>query len=111
MISVTDRAAIEIRNIISEKDLGQVSLRIGVRGGGCSGFNYTLGFDSKRSDLDVVYTKKWKPKDIEIICDPKSFLYLNGTELDFEESLMARGFTFNNPKATKTCGCGDSFSV
>ena len=111
MISLTDRAAIELRNIINEQQLGKVFLRLGVKGGGCSGFSYSLGFDDTRKELDMHFLKKWMPKNIEILCDPKSFLYLNGVELDFEESLMGRGFKFNNPNAAKSCGCGESFSV
>jgi len=111
MLTITNRAAIEVRNIINEQNLGQVFLRVGIRGGGCSGFSYTLGFDADKKELDMISIKEWKPKDIEIVCDPKSFLYLNGTEIDFEEGLMGRGFKFNNPSAAKSCGCGESFSV
>ena len=111
MISLTDRAAIELRRIINEQTLGEVFLRLGVKGGGCSGFSYNLGFDDLIKEMDMHFTKEWMPKNIEIVCDPKSFLYLNGIELDFEESLMGRGFKFNNPNAAKSCGCGESFSV
>ena len=111
MIMLSDRAAIEMRRIISEQNLGEVYVRVGVRGGGCSGFSYTLGFDEDKKELDMQFSKKWVPKNIDIICDPKSFLYLNGIELDFEESLMGRGFKFINPNATNTCGCGESFKV
>lgn len=111
MITVSDRAAIELRNIICEQDLGQVFLRVSIKGGGCSGFSYGLGFDDKKGEIDMVSVKNWRPKNIEIVCDPKSFLYLNGTEIDFEEGLMGRGFKFNNPNAAKSCGCGESFSV
>jgi iron-sulfur cluster assembly protein len=82
-------------------------LRVGVKGGGCSGFSYTLGFDDKVSPIDQI-------NDVEgfkVVCDPKSFLYLNDTVVDFEDTLMGRGFKFKNPNANKTCGCGESFSV
>ena len=103
MITLSDRAKTEVNRIISDQNLGDVFLRVGVKGGGCSGFSYTLGFDDNKTELDMQYDN--------VICDPKSFLYLSGTEVDFEESLMGRGFKFGNPAASKTCGCGESFSV
>ena len=103
MITLSDRAKKEVGRIISEQKLGEVFLRVGVKGGGCSGFSYTFGFHDDKTELDMQYDN--------VICDPKSFLYLNGTQVDFEESLMGRGFTFINPAASKTCGCGESFSV
>ena len=108
---MSDRAAIEMERIISEQKLGKVYLRVGVKGGGCSGFQYTLGFDDSKTALDQVSIKEWRPKDLEMICDPKSFLYLNNTIIDFEDGLMSRGFKFVNPQASKSCGCGESFAV
>jgi len=108
---MSDRAAIEMKRVVLEQGLGEVFLRVGVKGGGCSGFSYTVGFDDKKNELDQVSIKEWQPNDIEVICDPKSFLYLNNTILDFSDGLMGRGFTFDNPNASKTCGCGESFSV
>ena len=108
MISMTERAVKEVRRIFEEQSLPDVTvLRVGVKGGGCSGFSYTLGFDDKLSEVDQIS----EYEGLRIACDPKSFLYLNGTELDFEESLMGRGFKFGNPNASKTCGCGESFSA
>ena len=108
MITLTERAVQEVNRIIGEQDLGQTTiLRVGVKGGGCSGFSYTLGFDDKPGEMDQTF----EIDGITVACDPKSFLYLNGTQLDFEESLMGRGFKFGNPNASKTCGCGESFSV
>lgn len=108
MITLTDRAAKEVRRIITEQNLptGTV-LRVGVKGGGCSGFSYTLGFDDKIAETDQIA----EVGDVKVACDPKSFLYLSGTQIDFEESLMGRGFKFGNPNAAKSCGCGESFSV
>ena len=107
-ISITERARTEIRRIIEDQSLPEDTvLRVGVKGGGCSGFSYTLGFDDKVADTDQIS----EIDGIRVACDPKSFLYLNNTEVDFEESLMGRGFRFVNPNASKTCGCGESFSV
>ena len=108
MIAITTRAADEVRRIISEQKLPDATaLRVGVKGGGCSGFSYTLGFDDQMSEVDQITDLE----GIKVVCDPKSFLYLNGTEIDFEDNLMGRGFKFGNPNASKSCGCGESFSV
>ena len=108
MISITERAVHEVKRIIDEQKLPDLtSLRVGVKGGGCSGFSYTLGFDDQTSELDQLQ----EVDGVRIVCDPKSFLYLNGTQIDFEDNLMGRGFKFGNPNASKTCGCGESFSV
>ena len=108
MISITEKATHEVRRIIEEQNLPNgTALRVGVKGGGCSGFSYTLGFDDTIGETDQVTDIE----GVKIVCDPKSFLYLNGTELDFEDNLMGRGFKFQNPNAAKSCGCGESFSV
>lgn len=108
MITISDRAVTEVRRIISEQSLPESTvLRVGVKGGGCSGFSYSLGFDDTVHETD----QEFEHDGVRVVCDPKSFLYLSGTEVDFEESLMGRGFKFGNPNASKTCGCGESFSV
>ena len=108
MISITERALSEVKRIIDEQSLGEATaLRVGVKGGGCSGFSYTLGFDDKVGETDQVQ----ETEGVKVVCDPKSFLYLNGTQIDFEDNLMGRGFKFGNPNASKTCGCGESFTV
>jgi iron-sulfur cluster assembly protein len=108
VIGLTDRARTEVRRIITDQKLPDATaLRVGIKGGGCSGFSYTLGFDDEVGETDQVFDFD----GLRVVCDPKSFLYLSGTELDFEESLMGRGFKFGNPNASKTCGCGESFSV
>jgi iron-sulfur cluster assembly protein len=108
MIGVTERAAKEVARIIAEQKLPEgTALRVGVKGGGCSGFSYTLGFDDTISEVDQIS----EVAGVRVVCDPKSFLYLNGTEIDFEDNLMGRGFKFGNPNAAKSCGCGESFSV
>lgn len=108
MISLTERAAQEVKRIVTEQKLPEATaLRVGVKGGGCSGFSYTLGFDDQVSETDQIY----ELAGVRVVCDPKSFLYLNGTQIDFEDNLMGRGFKFGNPNAAKSCGCGESFSV
>ena len=108
MITITERAASEVKRIIEEQKLPETTvLRVGVKGGGCSGFSYTLGFDDTAGPADQVFEND----GVRVAVDPKSFLYLAGTQVDFEESLMGRGFKFGNPNASKSCGCGESFSV
>ncbi len=108
MIRLSERAVTEVRRILDEQNLPDSTvLRVGVKGGGCSGFSYTLGFDDDVRETDQV----GEQDGVRVVCDPKSFLYLNNTEVDFEESLMGRGFKFVNPNASNTCGCGESFSV
>lgn len=82
-------------------------IRVGVEGGGCSGLSYKLEFDNQLRPDDKVF----EDKGIRIVCDRKSFLYLVGTELDFSDGLNGKGFQFNNPNASRTCGCGESFAV
>jgi iron-sulfur cluster assembly protein len=108
MISLTDRARKEIRRILEEKhaDGPTMGLRVGVKGGGCSGLSYVLEFDAAKEKDQVI-----EEAGVRVLCDPKSYLYLNGMTLDFEDGLMARGFKFLNPNAKRTCGCGDSFST
>lgn len=107
-IKITEKAAIQIKNIMKENNVPETyGLRVGVKGGGCSGLTYTLGFDAEAKDGDTTIEQQ----DIKLFVDGKSLFYLSGTELDFTNGLNGRGFVFNNPKATKTCGCGESFSV
>ena len=107
-IILSETAANEIKSIIVKEELDDSTfLRVGVRGGGCSGFSYLLDLTSEKHDDD----EGFQQHGINIVCDPKSYLYLNGTEIDFGEGLMGRGFVFSNPNATSTCGCSSSFSV
>lgn len=87
--------------------LAEGFVRVGVQGGGCSGLTYQLKFDSQLLDTDKVF----EDKGVRIVVDKKSILYLVGTELDFSDGLNGKGFQFNNPNATRTCGCGESFAV
>ena len=120
-VNVTDTAAREIDTIIRQQDLDPASirLRVGVKGGGCSGFSYLLDLTEVQKESDESWNFEYSVKEngetkdigITVICDPKSYLYLNGTTIDFKDELMGRGFVFNNPNATNTCGCGSSFSA
>ncbi|MGI9014816.1 MAG: HesB/IscA family protein [Phycisphaerales bacterium] len=139
-ITLTEAAAREIDTIIEQQDLdpAKVCLRVGVKGGGCSGFSYILDLTESTRDTDEMWTftyqratKKSKAANeadknaavavaedesdnefsIRVVCDPKSYLYLNGATVDFKDEIMQRGFVFNNPNASSSCGCGSSFSA
>ncbi|WP_242916364.1 HesB/IscA family protein [Pontibacter liquoris] len=106
-ITLTERALAEVKNIIQEKNVPEgYGLRVGVQGGGCSGMSYLLGFD-KPKDSDEVFPLE----GVELIMDKKHAMYVLGMQVDFQDGLNARGFVFNNPQATSTCGCGSSFSA
>lgn len=105
-IALTPAANKEIKRILAEKNQKDLSLRVGVRGGGCSGLSYSLNFDVKKEGDNV-----FEFEGTLLLVDPKSLLYLGGMTLDFSDSLEGRGFKFINPNASKTCGCGESFSV
>ena len=109
MITLTKTAVKEVRHIMKIQDLESEKnfLRVGVKGGGCSGFQFSLDITEAKGEYD----EEWNNDGITVICDAKSYLYLEGTEIDFKDELMGRGFIFNNPNATSTCGCGSSFSV
>lgn len=107
-ILLSEAAAREIKTIITQQGLGEnVALRVGVKGGGCSGFSYVLDLTESPAENDEVM----EAHGIKILADKKSYLYLNGTEIDFKDEVMGRGFVFKNPNATHTCGCGSSFSA
>ncbi len=108
-IILSETAAREIKTIIEQQELDatKVRLRVGVKGGGCSGFSYVLDLTESQKDTDEAF----EHHGITIICDPKSLLYLNGTTINFKDEIMGRGFVFENPNATTSCGCGSSFSV
>lgn len=108
-LSMTERAAQEVKTILDQQklDSDKTFLRMGVKGGGCSGFTYSLDLTEAKSDLD----EEFDCSGIKLVCDPKSYLYLNGTVLDFKDEVMGRGFVFNNPNATTSCGCGSSFTA
>jgi len=144
-VTVTETAAREIHSIIQREGLDpqKVCLRVGVKGGGCSGFSYLLDLTEVQKDSDEVWEVSYtapaanaadqageqqinsqqggiavaEPRtsekfSLKVICDPKSYLYLNGTTIDFkDDGMLHRGFLFNNPNATSSCGCGSSFSA
>ena len=147
-VTLTDTAAREIQTIIKQQDLNPdaVKLRVGVKGGGCSGFSYILDLTESQRDTDEAWTFEFNlpvktpasskaaagegdeaggvavaagdPSEtatetftLTVICDPKSLLYLESTTIDFKDEIMGRGFVFNNPNATTSCGCGSSFAV
>jgi iron-sulfur cluster assembly protein len=107
-IHLTETAAKEIKTIIQQQELDaeKIRLRVGVKGGGCSGMSYILGFDRKREhDLE------FEEQGITVFTDRRHGLYLMGTVIDYHDGLDARGFVFDNPNATQTCGCGSSFAA
>ena len=114
-IQCTERALKRIRVAMAKENVSpeQGGLRVGIQGGGCSGLSYNIRFDSQARERDRVYSFPYgsEPAPIQIFVDPKSFIYLNGMILDFEETLMRQGFNFINPNSTKSCGCGSSFST
>jgi iron-sulfur cluster assembly protein len=137
-VTVTPTAAREICQIIRQQELDpmKIRLRVGVKGGGCSGFSYLLDLTETQRETDELWevdyelpiangqssrdeaasggvgtVRETETFTLRIVCDPKSYLYLNGTTIDFKDEVMGRGFVFNNPNATSSCGCGSSFSA
>jgi iron-sulfur cluster assembly protein len=110
MVHLSEAAANEIKKIMKEQSLpeGETRLRVGVKGGGCSGFSYMLDLtEEPKSEMD----EELESHGVKILVDMKSNLYLTGVEIDFKDEVMGRGFVFKNPNATSTCGCGSSFSA
>lgn len=109
MIKVSDLAKQKAAQLMTEDgfDPTQDYIRVGVKSGGCSGLEYVLTFDKEKSDADQVF----EDNGIKIVVDKKSFLYLVGTTLEYSGGLNGKGFVFNNPNASRTCGCGESFSL
>ena len=107
-VTITEKAAGEIKRVMTEQKLDTAILRVGVAGGGCSGFQYALGFDTQ---TDAAKDHVTEQHGVKVAVDKKSALYLDGTRIDFYDGLEKRGFTFDNPNAVKSCGCGSSFSA
>ena len=116
-VIITESAAREINNIMAQQELvrDKTHLRVGVKGGGCSGFSYILDLTEAKQDddeqWDYAFAVDGESQDFHVICDPKSYLYLNGTTVDFKDEVMGRGFVFDNPNASSSCGCGSSFNA
>lgn len=109
-ILLSETAAKEIKSIIQDQGLPSENtfLRVGVKGGGCSGFSYMLDLtEEAKGEMD----EEFESHGVKILCDAKSHLYLEGTEIDFRDEVMGRGFVFKNPNATSSCGCGSSFTA
>ena len=107
MIQITDQAADKVKEIASEEGLGGQGLRLRVVGGGCAGFNYDLYFEDAPTTMD----EEFEEKGVKMFVDPLSYQYLDGTQIDYVETLHGAGFKFINPNVTSTCGRGSSFSV
>jgi iron-sulfur cluster assembly protein len=108
MLEITDNAARHIGKMLAKRNLGEHGLRLGVKAGGCSGFEYTFGWEHSPQPGDRVFETQ---DGAQVYIDPKSLRLLDGTVLDYDTSLLSKGFVLNNPNAKSTCGCGTSFST
>jgi iron-sulfur cluster assembly protein len=106
-LALSENAVKQVKKLLEEQKLENVFLRMGVKGGGCSGMSYSLEFDSEVGPHD----KKFDIEGVQVVCDTKSYLYLSGVTLDYVTQGLTGGFTFVNPQAKSTCGCGTSFSA
>jgi iron-sulfur cluster assembly protein len=108
-LQVTPSAVNRIRAVLAKEGISSElgGLRLGVKGGGCSGLSYAIGFDAAPRERDNIFTFE----GVRVFIDPKSFVYLKGMTLDYEETLMRQGFNFHNPNSARSCGCGTSFSI
>lgn len=111
-VTLTESAVKELKRVLEDKDLNldEVCLRVGVQGGGCAGFQYALNFDDQEN-IDETKDSVQDIDGIKLVVDKKSMLFLDGTSVDWIEDLQKRGFAFNNPNATSSCGCNQSFSA
>ena len=108
MIQISETAARKIRSLMSRQGLSDGGLRVGIKGGGCSGLSYTFAWEKKARLGDEVFEG---PEGAKIFVDRKSLLFLKGTVLDYDTNMISKGFVFNNPNAKATCGCGSSFGA
>ena len=108
MIQITETAAHKIRTLMAKQGVSEGGLRVGVKGGGCSGLSYTFAWEKEARFGDEVFEG---PAGSKLFVDKKSYLFLNGTTLDYDTALVSKGFVFNNPNAKGTCGCGSSFGA
>ena len=107
-IEITETAARKIRTLMAKQGIDEGGLRVGVKGGGCSGLSYTFAWEREARFGDAVFEG---PDGAKLFIDKKSLIYLNGTELDWEKTLLQQGFKFRNPNEKASCGCGHSFTV
>jgi iron-sulfur cluster assembly accessory protein len=105
-VKITPKACVEVKRLVAAEGKPGIGLRLGVKGGGCSGLSYDLQFTPKEAKDTVV-----EEDGFQVFMDPKSMIYLKGMQLDFQDGLQGKGFVFSNPNATSTCGCGESFSI
>ncbi len=107
-IAITEKALARVRAALAKENISPTEggLRLGVQGGGCSGLSYVIRFENGPAERDRIFVFG----DVRVFVDPKSFIYLHGMAVDYEETLMRQGFVFNNPNAQNSCGCGTSFS-
>ena len=106
-ITLTERAAARVKNIMAKSETPMLGVRLGVKNGGCAGMEYTMDYAEEQLPLDEVV----EDKGVTIFIEAKAVLFLLGTEMDYEEGLMSSGFTFNNPNQTDACGCGESVTI
>jgi iron-sulfur cluster assembly protein len=106
-IHVSENAAQRIRDVLRKEGATDGGLRIGVKGGGCSGLSYVMRFETEKRTGDKIFEEH----GVKLFVDLKSYLYLNGTTLDWQDKLIEQGFAFVNPNASRSCGCGSSFTV
>ncbi len=106
-ITLTPTASDQIRRTMTDNSLKDHVVRLGVSAGGCSGYSYLLDIVDEINHND----RRFRSHGIDIVCDPKSYLYVNGTEIDYSDSMMGGGFKFSNPHVTRSCGCGTSFQA
>jgi len=107
MITLTDTAVNEVKRLMASQGKSDAVLRVGVEGGGCSGLQYAMNFDNHVGEHDQTF----EYDGLKVVCDAKSYLYLNGIVVDFTQDMLGGGFKFHNPNARKECGCGTSFSA
>ena len=106
-VTLTAAAAKAVAQVMTDQDMDQTThyIRVGCKGGGCSGMSYTMDVVGEKDETD----EEWESDGIKVLCDGRSLIYLNGTEIDFKDELMQKGFVFKNPSAQTSCGCGSSF--
>lgn len=105
LVTVTEEALVKVKELLKQEEEGK-GLRLGVKGGGCSGFSYSVTFDFEKERDNII-----EYDGVRVLLDPKSTIYLKGIQLDHESGLEGKGFVFKNPNASNTCGCGESFSI